>query len=362
MSKTVSSALNTHLQGTVLTPATCWRITRTDGTVEGFTDHDQDITIDLSDGAGSITYESVGGYTRSSISTSAQLSVDNLDVIGILDSDTISEANLLAGRYDFAEVLLFLVNHQDLTQGGVTLRKGWLGEVTINNGEFVAEMRGLEQAYMTEIVEVTSADCRADLGDTRCKVRLNPPDWEATTAYTARATGDAGSGSVVKPTTANGRHFKCTTAGTSGGTEPSWNTAIGGTTADGTVVWTAIDALTKTGTVLSLTDNRQFRTTLMDATGYYDEGLLTWTSGANNALKMEVKTFTAESGSPNEGTIELFLAMPFDVAAGDTFSVSVGCDKTLSTCTTDFDNVLNYRGEPHIPGMDQILDYPDAKS
>src|SRR5690349_16052863 len=58
--------------------------------------------------------------------------------------------------------------------------------------------------------------------------------WSAATAYiapTATATGSL----VVD---ANGRLREATTAGTSGGSEPSWNATVGGTTTDGSVTWT----------------------------------------------------------------------------------------------------------------------------
>jgi hypothetical protein len=55
--------------------------------------------------------------------------------------------------------------------------------------------------------------------------------WSATTAYSI--------GDTIYPLTPNGHWFKCTTAGTSGGSEPVWNTGAGATTADGgTLVWT----------------------------------------------------------------------------------------------------------------------------
>lgn len=58
------------------------------------------------------------------------------------------------------------------------------------------------------------------------------PAWVASTAY---AVND-----LVMPTSANenGHYYKCTTAGTSSSTEPTWPTASGATVADGTVVWT----------------------------------------------------------------------------------------------------------------------------
>ena len=55
-------------------------------------------------------------------------------------------------------------------------------------------------------------------------------DWAATTAYSLA--------DRAVPTVKNGFFYEVTTAGTSGGTEPTWPTTIGGTVADGTVTWT----------------------------------------------------------------------------------------------------------------------------
>lgn len=64
-------------------------------------------------------------------------------------------------------------------------------------------------------------------------------------AYTAWASGTAYVvGDIRRATTlqASGLVFRCTTAGTSGGTEPAWATDIGSTITDNTVVWTAISS------------------------------------------------------------------------------------------------------------------------
>lgn len=56
------------------------------------------------------------------------------------------------------------------------------------------------------------------------------PVWAATTAYQV--------GDVVRPTTGNGHVFRCTVAGTSGGTEPTWVvTGLRETADGGTVKW-----------------------------------------------------------------------------------------------------------------------------
>jgi uncharacterized phage protein (TIGR02218 family) len=64
---------------------------------------------------------------------------------------------------------------------------------------------------------------------------------------------------------------------------------------------------------------------------------------------MEVKTFT----SPTSFVLQL--PMPYTVTAADTFSVYAGCDKTRTTCINRFGNILNFRGEPDLPGLDKMI-------
>lgn len=47
-------------------------------------------------------------------------------------------------------------------------------------------------------------------------------------------------GALVRPTTANGYHYKCTVAGTTGAVEPTWPTAAGDTLIDGTATWLCV--------------------------------------------------------------------------------------------------------------------------
>jgi uncharacterized phage protein (TIGR02218 family) len=99
--------------------------------VLGFTDHVRDLEVD------GVTYRAASGYTRTAIRSTADLAVDNLDVESVFSDDGITEEDLRTGRYDFAEVRMFLV----LGQGILKLRRGWLGEVTIRDGMYVAELR-----------------------------------------------------------------------------------------------------------------------------------------------------------------------------------------------------------------------------
>ena len=144
--KAVSASLATHLTGPVTTLTTCWRITRTDGVVFRFTDHDRDLAVD-----GEV-YEASGAYSRTAISNDAGMGVDNLDVEGVFDSAAVTEEELRAGLFDQAEVRIFLVNWVDPAMGALRLRRGWFGEVVLTEqGVFRTEIRGLTQALSQRI-------------------------------------------------------------------------------------------------------------------------------------------------------------------------------------------------------------------
>ena len=335
----------------------------------GWTEHDRDLSIDLSDGDGATTYAAARGVNRSALKTSAGLNVDEVDMEGFFDASGITKADLRAGRWDACDIRVFMVNWADTSQGVIKLRRGRLGRLTNADDVFKVEVRSLWELYNQELVRLYHPGCPVDLGSATtvqgggCGMRTAPPSWAPTTAYTVRAARDAASGSVVKPSTFNDRHFKCTTAGTSGGAEPAWNLTIGGATTDGTVVWTTIRALTIEGSVDGVTSNREFSIiSITDAPdALFTGGLLTWTSGLNNGLKFEVAAF-----GPSPLSVTLFLPTPFAIAGGtagspnDSFTISAGCDKSTAVCKATYDNILNYQGFPHIPGNDEVFRTPDA--
>lgn len=85
------------------------------------------------------------------------------------------------------------------------------------------------------------------------------------------------------------------------------------------------------------------------ADDWFSEGLLTFTSGANNGLTGKIKR------SYQSGYLDMSLPMLGTVMVGDTYSIVAGCQKRLTDCTTKFSNVLNFQGEPHLPGIDEVV-------
>jgi uncharacterized phage protein (TIGR02218 family) len=179
--KILDAGLQVHLDSGVTTLCWCWRLVRRDGTVQGFTDHDRDVTF-----AG-VTYEAASGFTSSDIRDAVGLSVDNLDVSGALSSEALSEADLTAGHYDDARVEIYRVNWQEPEQR-VLMRAGSLGEVRRSGTAFTAEVRGLAHYLQQPSGRLFQMTCDADLGDRRCGVNLDDPAYRASGTVLAAAT------------------------------------------------------------------------------------------------------------------------------------------------------------------------------
>jgi uncharacterized phage protein (TIGR02218 family) len=281
--RTIPAALQAKLDSGVTTLCRCWLITRRDGVVQGFTEHDEDVVL------GSVTCLAGAGLSASEATQKLGLAVDGSEFSGALADETLNEADLAAGRYDTADVELWLVDWGEPALR-VLLAKGSLGEVKRAGTAFTAEMRGLSQRLAEDSGRLYTAACSADLGDARCTVDLDEPAYR-------------GGGAVV--------------------------------------ALTATSRFTASG--LDVFDD-----------GWFTAGKLTFTTGANAGLSVEVKAHV----KTDVVTLDLWQAMPEPMEAGDAFTVTAGCDKRFATCHDRFNNVVNFRGFPHIPGNDFVIRYP----
>lgn len=286
MSKSISSNLKSHFSGETTTIAVLVKITRRDATVLGFTNHDVDIVYD------SVTYVASSGFLPTDIQNKDDLSVDNLNIFGVFDSLYISEEDLLAGLYDYAEIKVMMINYENTSQGVVVLKLGWLDEVVTKKHGFEANISGLAQKIQQTFGEIYTPNCRANLGDSRCGINIETGTLTTTTPI---------------------KHINA-------------------------IVSTVVDRQTFYCSGLA-----------PGGFGLFVGGYIIWTSGDNVGLKMEVKEF-------NNGNIVLALPMPYTIDIGDVFTAYVGCDKTRDTCKALFNNLVNFRGEHNIPGMDKIYE------
>lgn len=262
------------------TLAFCWRLERRDGVAIGFTSHDRDLSI------GGLAYRATPGMLPSAIELSDGLEAETLNIAGALSSSAITETHLADGRWDGAAVRLFMVDWEDPEGESVHLARGALGEIGVSGAGFETEVKGPAALLERPVVEQTSPECRAALGDGRCRIDL------------------AGRTRIVR--------------------------------------------------VAAVADEETLEMSEAEpAANCYAYGRLRWIGGANSGLELPILSSAG---------IRIVLRDPPArmVAAGDLVELLEGCDKRFATCTGRFGNGVNFRGEPHLPGMDLLTRYPGA--
>lgn len=164
--RTLPAGMQAHLDGGVTTLCWCIKLTRRDGLVLGFTDHDVDVV------SGGVTYEAASGFIGTAVQQELGLSVPTTDIQGALNSETLTEADLAKGLWDNAVVEIRRINWMDTSQN-VIIRKGSVGEVSRSDRTFTAEFRGLAHELNQTMGRQYSYSCDATLGDSRCGVNAN---------------------------------------------------------------------------------------------------------------------------------------------------------------------------------------------
>ena len=170
--RTIPAELAASLAADATTLCHCWRLLRRDGSILGFTDHDLDLAF-----SGTI-YRAASGLERAQSESALGLAVSGGDVSGALSSDALSEVDLNAGLFDSASVEIWLVDWSDPARR-LLMDVASLGEVRRSDNAFTAELRSLAHKFDEEHGLYFQRNCMADLGDTRCKVSLDPA-WRST--------------------------------------------------------------------------------------------------------------------------------------------------------------------------------------
>ncbi len=166
--KTLAAAATTHLAQERTNLCMCWKITRRDGTILGFTDYHENLTI------GGLVYRSQAGMVRATaVSGTSDLGVANADIETVLDSDAIDREDLQAGLFDYADVRISLVNYDAPDAWQIKLLRGRLGEVSMGRSTARAELRSLTELLKQRIGRTHEVACVYELGDAKCGVDLD---------------------------------------------------------------------------------------------------------------------------------------------------------------------------------------------
>lgn len=176
--KALDPAFAAHVATGATTLATCWRITRGDGVVLGFTDHDLPLAFDGTD------FLPAGGLEGGEASRKLGPQPASSEVVGILCSAAITEDDIELGRYDGAVVETFRVDWRDAAVRDLVSRST-IGEITRADGRFTAELRSGQQALNIPRGRLYQSLCDAELGDARCGVDLSDGRYSGTASVVA---------------------------------------------------------------------------------------------------------------------------------------------------------------------------------
>ena len=276
--------------GCLTNEAQCWRIERTDGQVFRFTSHDKTVTFRGE------AYTPCASLLSSALQTSAEFgATENMDLSGVIASGQISRGDLWSGKFDGATVEVWRVDWSDPTKADLMVA-GQCGSVEFGATTFTFEVTTAgERLQQRPILQPYMPTCRFKLGDVRCGF-----DLEA-----ARV-----SGSVTGVTTPDVR--------------------------------TGAKRRIFTDTSRTEVDN------------YFQLGRLTWTSGENAGVSVDVKSFASD-------TFILERPMQYEIQIGDAYTVVPGCDRRFETCRDKFANAINFGGYPHLRGTDDLQETPGFK-
>ncbi len=280
----------------------------------GFTSNSRDMTLA---GHSGVVFKSAAGLTPSAIEQRLNEAV-NLELTGIFTEDTFTRDDVLNGYWDFGEIEIFSAPWDTPAMGELLHFRGNLGEFKDYESFFTAEGRGMIARLSANPTAVTTRTCRVrQFKDSKCGF-----------------TGDTVTiDSITYSLTLNS-------------TEASWYR----TGAWGRMIGIEVGAGT---TTLPLGNP-------IPPSGFFNNGVLTINSGEHAGLKREILgyDYSSETGTINLSVKRSFPT--FEEGAIGSITLEAGCNRTLEDCRK-YNNVINFRGEPYIPGIEAMNRIPPSQ-
>lgn len=166
MGRRLPASITPLLIGAVQRFATCWKVECTNGTTLLLTDHSQKITLNDE------LYEPEDAFNASARQKQGNLEVRNLDLVGFLSSDKITQADLRAGVYREAKVTGYLVDWLFPDSVFETLI-GYMADIRYDGEQWTAVLTGVSRYLQSQVGKVYTRFCSHKLGDAICRVDLD---------------------------------------------------------------------------------------------------------------------------------------------------------------------------------------------
>lgn len=279
----------------------CLKITRRDGEVYRWTDHDAPVTLRVVENTFE-TFLPTNAPNWDARRESADFDANTASLNTFLDNDAFTAEDLRIGIWRNSVWRLYgPVDWRYPWDGAYEVRRYSLQDYEWTGSRCELNLAGIVKKLDVRIGRVFGRECDAVVGDSRCKVNLS--------GFTS-----------------------------------------------GTKVVTAVTTIADWHPRLAFeSTNTSF------ADDHWKHGHLAWITGNNAILGMN--DHVVKLSKQVAGRMEFYIPTPYDIQVGDTFVVTAGCLKRLiEDCKNKFSNPTNHRGFQYLTNPDQVLKSPGAKS
>ena len=174
-----------------------WEVTRKNDSVLRFTDHNSDVEYEEQ------TFQAAGGFQASAVEAKAQLQERNVEIVGAISTGGLTEADILSGLYDDAEVVHHVVDWRQPWLGAYITMRYRLASFTWTGSYWKAEMVDEATLLARPVGRIFTKTCPHVFGDSKCQAtpttKTGTITFVDTDKYSFRAT-------FTDPQPANGEY------------------------------------------------------------------------------------------------------------------------------------------------------------
>ncbi len=280
-----------------------WKAIRQDRAKFYWTDHDEEIPFSTGGGVGTVTYSPIGGVNIEAVRKTSDGSKAETSLRGAIESDNVTADDIRGGKWRGAYFTQYLIDWTAPFKGPIITTEFYATDAKWDAERFEFAVEGVMHFVIsTNIGRVASRDCSHVFGAT-----FGRPAAEVGCRYDIGADSEA---DII------------------------------------------VDTVDDDNRIIDIDD----ASITTQASGYYDLGTITFATGANAGCPpLEIKTY-----NPSGEIVKLNYPAPFNIAAGDRFTISRGCDHSWDSCGTR-SQTAKFAGHRHMPSEADLKFSPRSR-
>jgi uncharacterized phage protein (TIGR02218 family) len=163
--KNIGDDLKKSLADSSPSMARCFRIKLKDNSIIAFTEHRSELKI------GNVLYKPGCSFEENSgLRAFSDMTSNSYGVVSIFDGVNIKKDEVFLGKFDGAEVNVFMVNYDHPEYGSISIISGFVDSLEISGEKIYFSVAGIMSVLEKTIGDVYSPLCRAKFCDKKCSL------------------------------------------------------------------------------------------------------------------------------------------------------------------------------------------------